>query len=251
MSSVQSIRRAFAVLGALARRALGVTEVAERSGLPKSTAARMLATLVDEGAVEQVPGDTALPAGTAARDAGRRAHARPIAGGRRPTDAGRAGRRVRRGGRPVRPRRRPRPLHRPGRHAEPGLGPRLDRDAGCRSTRSRPGRCCWPSGRRRPSSAIWRGRWSGSRRGPSSTPRRCASGCARSGGTGYAWVRRGVRRGDRVRGGADRRRVRARSSRRSTCTGRRTGSRPTGRTRRSPRRVVGAAARIAGSLRRT
>jgi IclR family acetate operon transcriptional repressor len=58
MSSVQSIRRAFDVLGALAEGPLGVTDVAERSGLPKSTAARMLATLSGEGAVEQVPGET-------------------------------------------------------------------------------------------------------------------------------------------------------------------------------------------------
>lgn len=58
MSSVQSIRRAFDVLGALSDGPLGVTDVAERSGLPKSTAARLLATLAGEGAVEQVPGDT-------------------------------------------------------------------------------------------------------------------------------------------------------------------------------------------------
>ena len=63
MSSVQSIRRAFGVLGALGDGPLGVTEVAERSGLPKSTAARMLATLVDEGAVEQVPGETSYRLG--------------------------------------------------------------------------------------------------------------------------------------------------------------------------------------------
>lgn len=58
MSSVQSIRRAFDVLGALADGPLGVTDVADRAGLPKSTAARLLATLTGEGAVEQVPGDT-------------------------------------------------------------------------------------------------------------------------------------------------------------------------------------------------
>lgn len=58
MSSVQSIRRAFDVLGALAGGPLGVTEVADRAGLPKSTAARLLTTLAREGAVEQVPGDT-------------------------------------------------------------------------------------------------------------------------------------------------------------------------------------------------
>jgi DNA-binding IclR family transcriptional regulator len=63
MSSVQSIRRAFAVLGALDEGPLGVTEVAERATLPKSTAARLLATLVAEGAVEQVPGDTSYRLG--------------------------------------------------------------------------------------------------------------------------------------------------------------------------------------------
>lgn len=65
MSSVQSIRRAFDVLEALgdATAPLGVTDVAERARLPKSTAARMLATLAAEGAVEQVPGDTAYRLG--------------------------------------------------------------------------------------------------------------------------------------------------------------------------------------------
>ncbi|HET9455769.1 MAG TPA: IclR family transcriptional regulator [Candidatus Limnocylindrales bacterium] len=58
MSTVQSIQRAFAVLSALADGPIGVTEVADRVGLPKSTAARMLASLAREGAVEQVPGDT-------------------------------------------------------------------------------------------------------------------------------------------------------------------------------------------------
>jgi IclR family transcriptional regulator, acetate operon repressor len=63
MSSVQSIRRAFDVLGALAGGPLGVTEVAERAGLPKSTASRMLTTLVGEGAVEQVAGSTSYRLG--------------------------------------------------------------------------------------------------------------------------------------------------------------------------------------------
>src|SRR5512141_2518077 len=58
MSSVQSIRRAFDVLGALSDGPLGVTDVAERAGLPKSTAARLLASLAREGVVEQVPGGT-------------------------------------------------------------------------------------------------------------------------------------------------------------------------------------------------
>jgi IclR family acetate operon transcriptional repressor len=58
MSRVQSIERAFAVLGALADGPIGVTEVSDRVQLPKSTAARLLASLAREGAVEQVPGGT-------------------------------------------------------------------------------------------------------------------------------------------------------------------------------------------------
>jgi len=58
MSRVQSIERAFAVLGALSDGPIGVTEVADRADLPKSTAARLLGSLAREGVVEQVPGDT-------------------------------------------------------------------------------------------------------------------------------------------------------------------------------------------------
>jgi DNA-binding IclR family transcriptional regulator len=58
VSRVQSIERAFAVLSALSGGPIGVTEVAERADLPKSTAARLLSSLSREGAVEQVPGDT-------------------------------------------------------------------------------------------------------------------------------------------------------------------------------------------------
>ena len=58
MSRVQSIERAFAVLAALADGPIGVTEVAERTDLAKSTAARLLTSLAREGAVEQVPGQT-------------------------------------------------------------------------------------------------------------------------------------------------------------------------------------------------
>jgi DNA-binding IclR family transcriptional regulator len=58
VSRVQSIERAFAVLSALTDGPSGVTEVAERAELPKSTAARMLASLAREGAVEQIPGET-------------------------------------------------------------------------------------------------------------------------------------------------------------------------------------------------
>lgn len=58
MSRVQSIERAFAVLAALTEGPIGVTEVADRADLPKSTAARMLTSLAREGAVEQLPGET-------------------------------------------------------------------------------------------------------------------------------------------------------------------------------------------------
>jgi DNA-binding IclR family transcriptional regulator len=58
MSRVQSIERAFAVLSALADGPIGVTEVADRAALPKSTAARLLGSLAHEGVVEQVPGGT-------------------------------------------------------------------------------------------------------------------------------------------------------------------------------------------------
>lgn len=58
MSRVQSIERAFAVLSTLADGPLGVTDVAERARLPKSTAARMLASLAREGAVEQAAGSS-------------------------------------------------------------------------------------------------------------------------------------------------------------------------------------------------
>jgi IclR family acetate operon transcriptional repressor len=58
VSRVQSLERAFAVLGALAEGPAGVTEIAARVGIPKSTTARMLLALAREGAVEQVVGDT-------------------------------------------------------------------------------------------------------------------------------------------------------------------------------------------------
>src|SRR3954468_4000744 len=64
MSRVQSIERAFAVLGALADGPSGVTDVADRVALPKSTVARLLGSLAREGAVEQVPGETRYRLGT-------------------------------------------------------------------------------------------------------------------------------------------------------------------------------------------
>ncbi len=54
VASVQSVDRAFSVLRALVPGAAGVTEIAERVGLPKSTVSRLLSTLEVLGAVEQV-----------------------------------------------------------------------------------------------------------------------------------------------------------------------------------------------------
>lgn len=65
MSGVQSIQRAFALLRALAVGPAGVTDLSERSELPKSTVARLLNALEAEGAVEQleVGGEYRLGAG--------------------------------------------------------------------------------------------------------------------------------------------------------------------------------------------
>lgn len=74
MSSVQSVDRSFAVLRALAGGPAGVTELAERVDLPKSTVARLLSTLEALGAVEQLAvggeyhlGETLVELGAAAR----------------------------------------------------------------------------------------------------------------------------------------------------------------------------------------
>ncbi len=58
MSRVQSIERAFSVLAALGDGPAGVTHIADRVSLPKSTVARLLAALAAEGAVEQVTDGT-------------------------------------------------------------------------------------------------------------------------------------------------------------------------------------------------
>jgi DNA-binding IclR family transcriptional regulator len=52
-SGVQSVERAFAVLRCLSGGTAGVTEVADRVGLPKSTVSRLLSTLDQLGIVEQ------------------------------------------------------------------------------------------------------------------------------------------------------------------------------------------------------
>lgn len=54
MTTVQSIDRAFAVLRSLTAGPAGVTEIADRVRLPKSTVSRLLSTLEELGAVEQV-----------------------------------------------------------------------------------------------------------------------------------------------------------------------------------------------------
>jgi DNA-binding IclR family transcriptional regulator len=53
---VQSLERAFAILDEVARQSAGVTAIAERVRLPKSTVARLLATLEDVNAVERFDG---------------------------------------------------------------------------------------------------------------------------------------------------------------------------------------------------
>jgi DNA-binding IclR family transcriptional regulator len=53
--AVQSIDRAFQVLKALAIEPSGVTDLAQRVGLPKSTVARMLSSLEEQGAVTRGP----------------------------------------------------------------------------------------------------------------------------------------------------------------------------------------------------
>jgi IclR family transcriptional regulator, KDG regulon repressor len=53
---VQSLERAFAILDEVSRRPAGVTAIAERVSLPKSTVARLLAALEDVEAVERFDG---------------------------------------------------------------------------------------------------------------------------------------------------------------------------------------------------
>jgi DNA-binding IclR family transcriptional regulator len=55
---VQSLERAFAILDEVAQRPAGVTAIAARVRLPKSTVARLLATLEDVDAVERFDGSS-------------------------------------------------------------------------------------------------------------------------------------------------------------------------------------------------
>ena len=132
---VQSLERAFAILDEVAQRPAGVTAIAERVRLPKSTVARLLATLEDVDAVERFdgtrwrigPGVTALSA-AASPERSLISIARPflvdlVSGARR----GRGARA---------PRRERDPLRRPGRVRQPGSGARLDGHAGADARRA-------------------------------------------------------------------------------------------------------------------
>jgi DNA-binding IclR family transcriptional regulator len=57
MTAVQSVERAFVILRCLAGGPAGVSAIAERVGLPKSTVSRLLSTLQALGAVEQSGND--------------------------------------------------------------------------------------------------------------------------------------------------------------------------------------------------
>jgi DNA-binding IclR family transcriptional regulator len=58
MSTVQSVQRAFAILDIVAGGASGITEIAGQAMLPKSTVARLLATLETLQAVERIDDGT-------------------------------------------------------------------------------------------------------------------------------------------------------------------------------------------------
>ena len=250
MSSVQAIGRAFAVLGALADGPLGVTEVAERAGLPKCTAARLLATLAHEGAVEQVPGETRYRLGPRIVDARRGAARRPDRWRRSPTPTLAASRR--------------RPARRPASRSPTASssttstrstrrtrrGPRLDRDAAAAPRRlvragaarapAAGGRRAVPRGAARAVHAAHRDR----------TRTALRERLRESAATATPGRARSTPRGSRPSRRRSPTRT-ARSSPRSTCTARRTGSRPTAADEAVAEAVVGSAARIARSLRRT
>lgn len=67
MSGVQSVERAFKILEALAVAPGGVSDMARRVGLPKSTVARLLATLESTTAVERGPDGSTYRVGPALR----------------------------------------------------------------------------------------------------------------------------------------------------------------------------------------
>jgi IclR family acetate operon transcriptional repressor len=70
MAGVQSIERAFAILRALSLGPAGVTDLSDRTGLPKSTVSRLLSSLEVEEAVQQ-NADGAYELGDGISDLGR------------------------------------------------------------------------------------------------------------------------------------------------------------------------------------
>lgn len=74
MSGVQSVERAFAILRCLAGGPAGVSELAERVALPKSTVSRLLSTLQGVGAVEQSSAGTEYRIGAGVVDLTAGAH---------------------------------------------------------------------------------------------------------------------------------------------------------------------------------
>lgn len=67
MARVQSVHRAFQILEALAVSPAGVSDASRRVGLPKSTVARLLATLEEVAAVEREPDGVTYRVGPALR----------------------------------------------------------------------------------------------------------------------------------------------------------------------------------------
>ena len=125
-SRVQSIERAFAVLAALADGPLGVTEIARRSSCPRAPSPGCSSSLQREGAVEQEPGGTRYRVGSRIVTlAATVLPTRSMVVLARPELEALAARHGR-GRRPGPARGLPGPLRRPGRHAQPGLGPRMD-----------------------------------------------------------------------------------------------------------------------------
>lgn len=83
--SVQSIERAFLILRALSTGALGVTDIADRTGLAKSTVSRLLSALETEGAIEQLEAGGTYRLGAALGDlAGASAPGRNLVASARP-----------------------------------------------------------------------------------------------------------------------------------------------------------------------
>ena len=129
MGRVQSIERAFVLLDAFSVSEPGITELATRVGMPKSTVARIVSTLQDLEAVERVSGDATYRIGPKIYGlaAGRRQSRRTaVAGSPAPQDAG---------SRPGRGRRalgtgwEQDPLHRSGGCREQHPDSRLDRNS--------------------------------------------------------------------------------------------------------------------------